>query len=124
MFYRFFCTFIISLLLSLPAYSSEDLSQTPTEDKTLFMGIIIKNYDKLVEPFLKSIEKLDYDKKQIAIQIDFYGNSPTVKKQVKKWTEKNKEKYRNISYPHEESNETLNCSLVNYHPLKKYKFFG
>lgn len=65
-------------------------------DKTLFLGILIKNNDQLIPAFLKSIDRLDYDKKQMHVQLNIYNDTPAVRTQLQEWIEKNKGNYAQI----------------------------
>ncbi len=69
----------------------------PNPQKKIFAGVIIKNDDKLIPDFLKSIANLGYDKHLIDLQIDLYNQNPAVKAVVTDWIEKHKNLYSQIA---------------------------
>jgi FkbM family methyltransferase len=67
------------------------------EDKSLFMGLIIKDNDASVPTFLKKIEELDYDKRAIRLKIAMINDNPEMIKIVNEWCTAQEEKYGNIN---------------------------
>jgi len=65
-------------------------------DKSVFMGMIIKNNDAMLPYFLKTIDRLDYNKKAINLQVDVCNNTQEVKELVKEWCTSRKNLYANI----------------------------
>ncbi len=58
----------------------------------IFMGIIIENYDRLLPLFLRSIEKIEYDKNMIFIQINVHNHTKVEWGQMERWFALNKSK--------------------------------
>jgi len=68
----------------------------PGEDKPLYMGIIIKDNEALIQAFLRNIESLEYDKRVMILRMDIVNDNPEIKRQVNKWCKRNREKYAHI----------------------------
>lgn len=89
----FFCFFS----LSLHAFA-EDVAAEPPNEPSILFGLIIEDSDNLIPSFLKNIEKIDYDKKFISVQINNCNSSPQVKELVEKWAAKNEKSYKRVVY--------------------------
>lgn len=83
---------LFALVLPLSLFA-EPAGQPPS----VFVGIVIKNNDQTIPLFLRSIQKLDYDKKQITLQINLLNTSEAVKESVKTWVQANTEQYKEIA---------------------------
>lgn len=84
---------------SLAEYSKRkkhEVSGTSHCDKTILVGIIIHNYDHLLSHFLRSLEKLDYDKKLMQLQFDVCASGEEVSKKILDWMAQHRLEYRSI----------------------------
>lgn len=89
---------LIKLLLLLAClWFPHDIRGTEPSNDTIFVGIIVKDYDQLMPFFLKSIDNLDYNKKQLQIQFNNSNSNPHIQKLLEEWAEKNKNAYKNIA---------------------------
>ncbi len=103
----------VALLLSLPC----TLRSEEAVNRTIFAGVVVKNYDELIPLFLKSIDNLDYDKKLIQIQFDLTSTSEETQRALSEWSLKNKSSYQNIT--------TVHHTLPDQQSLEeKNRFFG
>lgn len=69
-----------------------------SSEPSIFFGLIIEDSDNLIPSFLKNIEKLDYNKKAVSVQINNCNSSPQVKELVQKWAAKNAGLYKSVVY--------------------------
>lgn len=83
-------------------------------DKTVFLGMIIKNDDPLIPTFLQTVERLDYDKKLIRIQVNIYNDSSEIRNTLMSWIDNNKEKYAEISFEYNEGDDLLDYVYSNH----------
>lgn len=92
------------------------------ESKKVFIGIVMKNYDGLIDPFLKSIDEMDYDKKQMWIEFNAQNNSLVAQEKIEKWIENHKSSYAEISCIKGNGENLVDPFLVIAHPLRKSVF--
>ncbi|MBX9924590.1 MAG: FkbM family methyltransferase [Rhabdochlamydiaceae bacterium] len=92
------------------------------EEKKVFIGIVMKNYDGLIDPFLKSIDEMEYDKKRIWIQFDAQNNSKAAQEKIEKWVAERIGTYAGVFHVRGASEKTIDSFLVFSHPLKKFAF--
>jgi len=90
---NFFIRLLLSIILIFPRLLQGE--QSP-----VFIGIVVKNHDRLIPFFLKSIDHLDYDKKLIQVQFDVCNESEEVRRVLNEWSLKNNPSYRSISSIH------------------------
>lgn len=77
--------------------SSHDQEQDKANHlPTVFMGLIIDQNDASIPYFLKSIEKLDYDKSKIKIEIHLLNDRKVVDQTVQRWADKQRSAYEAI----------------------------
>ncbi|MGZ3732127.1 MAG: FkbM family methyltransferase [Parachlamydiaceae bacterium] len=81
---------------SIQPHEAEAIS--PENKESIFLGIIIKNDDCFIPTFLRSIDRLDYNKKLITLQIDHCNTSPESFEIVKQWIANQQNNYQNISF--------------------------
>jgi len=88
----------IFLIFFLVIFGNNLSSYADEQDKesTVFMGLTIGNENQMVPYFLNSIEKLDYQKSQIDLQINILNNDLQVKELVNNWIERNKKYFRSL----------------------------
>ncbi len=86
----FFIRLLLSIILISPRLVQGEYSP-------VFIGIVVKNQDRLIPFFLKSIDRLEYDKQLIQIQFDICNESEEVRQQLNEWSLKNSDSYRSIS---------------------------
>jgi FkbM family methyltransferase len=84
---------------------SFEASDLCSKDKTVFLGILIKNNDNLIQYFLKSIENLDYKKTAMSVQINVCNDSIKVREQLENWVAKNKDKYAQVTCQYSENDK-------------------
>lgn len=65
-------------------------------DRPVYMGILIQNQDQLISYFLRSIDNLDYDKKNLHVQFDVCNESKEVQKTVSEWAQEHQKDYKKI----------------------------
>lgn len=66
-------------------------------DKTLFMGIHIKDNDAMLPVFLSSIENLDYEKRSICLQVEVQNDNPLIRQKVQKWCDTVADQYSSVT---------------------------
>jgi FkbM family methyltransferase len=67
------------------------------ENPSIFVGIIIKDNDQSISYFLKTIDKLDYDKSCIQLHMSLSNTTTDIQELLKNWIEKNQPLYKEIS---------------------------
>ena len=93
------------------------------KDKSLFMGLIIKDNDASVTTFLKKIEELDYEKSAIRLKISVINDNPEVIKIVKEWCAGQEEKYDSVNFEISKSNPaTVKNSFLYENPESEWIF--
>lgn len=93
---------LILVFLALPLSLSASLLTEPStpsleQPPSVFLGIVIKNNDQTIPLFLASIRKLDYDKKQMTLQINLLNTSEAVKECIKTWVQANAGEFQEIT---------------------------
>lgn len=91
----FICLLLIFYVFNVDAYSRPSKN---SQDSSVFIGILIDNEDGLIPSFLKSIEKFDYDKKLISLQINDCNVNPQTKMFIQNWAKKNAKSYKQLAY--------------------------
>ena len=110
---------LVSVYLGKSSQTLDNKAVPLEKEKLVFLGMIIKNDDQLIPAFLKSMDRLDYDKKSIAVQIHLYNNNPYVKEMVQDWIKENKNKYRQIVC----TDTKTSSGTMNYN-VERFKLFG
>lgn len=87
----------------------------------IFIGIVIKNNDRLIPAFLKSIENLDYDKKLITLEVAVYNESPEIKDKIENWLGICAETYLQTACKHMDIAPSVQN---NYSSNEKHQFFA
>lgn len=99
------------------AISERETSAIPSEkNHEVFMGMIIKNNEQLIPMFLKSIDRLDYEKKLLTIQINDCTKTAQSKEILADWIKKNKDQYHDLIYIDNHfaaSSSTFNLERIN-----------
>ncbi len=68
------------------------------EDKSVFMGILIKENDAMIPTFLTSIAALEYDKNSIKMHVLVLNENPDIQNRIQQWCDALKDKYASVSY--------------------------
>jgi len=93
------------------AHSAEKQSfSSETQSDPIFLGVIIKNNNRLIPYFLKTLDRLDYDKSKLTLQMDLYNDTPEVKELLNTWINKSKNAYNHISLI--EHDVPISCASV------------
>lgn len=66
-------------------------------DPSLYLGLLIQNQEAMIPHFLKRVERFEYDKKEIYLQVDIANENPAVQEIVKKWCDANQSQYKGVS---------------------------
>lgn len=74
-------------------------------DKTVLLCILARNKAHVLPYFLRCIDALDYEKKQITVYINTNNNQDNTLEILNNWVVEKREEYRNIIYDVHEVNE-------------------
>lgn len=85
--------FFFSLLFVI---SLSPLNAISPSTKQVFVGAIIEDHDQLIPYFLKSIDKLEYDKKMMILQLSVCNSSKEVQTLVSNWAKSHEGQYQKI----------------------------
>lgn len=87
----------VYLLLTLIGFQLfADIEKRPNSLPSVFWGTIVLNNDQTIPLFLKSLENIQYEKKQIILQMNLFNDSEATKKQIEEWIGSNEKNYRQI----------------------------
>ncbi len=67
------------------------------KDQSLFMGLVIKDNDASVSTFLNQIDLLEYDKREIRLQMDILNKNPDVIARVRGWCSDHQKQYGSLA---------------------------
>jgi len=67
-------------------------------DKTVFISVLTRNHGKFLPHYFRSLEEMDYDKKNIVIYINTNNNDDDTMGFLTSWIGQNYFKYRNIIF--------------------------
>ena len=67
-------------------------------DKTVFISVLTRNHGKFLPHYFRSLEEMDYDKKNIVIYINTNNNDDDTMEFLTSWIGQNYFKYRNIIF--------------------------
>ena len=93
----FFCLILVLFSVSLLA-DSKQLSTQEEKPHSIFLGTVIRDNDQTIPLFLRTVEKLDYDKKSMTLQINLFNNTESIKERFKEWIEANKGAFKEIIF--------------------------
>lgn len=89
------------------------------KDKTVFLTILARNKGSFLPRYLRCIDNLDYDKRQITVYINTNNNEDDTEELLKAWVEDNEKKYAEILF---ESHHIENLSGSNPHEWTAERF--
>lgn len=82
----------VALALGIGAYYKSQTDDRPQ----VFAGVIIEEFDAMVPLHLSTIEKWDYPKQKIAMEVHLVTGNDPVREQLDAWVKKNRSAYRSL----------------------------
>jgi hypothetical protein len=103
---RYFIQKFLFLLL-LPIFICSELVAQPKEDqKTVLLAILARNKSHTLPIFLKCIENLNYDKKQISLYINTNNNTDITQEILETWVKEKGNLYKDVIFVKHDLNVT------------------
>ncbi len=93
-----FIQFILIFIFTFLAPNSKLLKAIDSQESpSLFVGIVIKENDSLIPFFLKTIERLEYDKSKMSLQVNICNTTATIQELVADWALTNRRYYKELT---------------------------
>lgn len=89
---------LFCILFLIPAFLYSEVQLAESENRSVFIGLIIENQDSMIPYFLRTIENLAYDKKKIILEITNCSSTLKNKQLIDQWAKQNENQYNKLIY--------------------------
>lgn len=94
--FLFLVPIFFMLIGSLSFLTHTTTVEPTTSHKKIFMGVFIDQHDRIIPFFLRSIERLDYPKKAIHLQLNVNNDSEEIRQLIAEWIATHKTDYQSV----------------------------